>query len=67
MLYTATFASISFTVTVYIVGIFFFSLKQFLWQPFLQPHEDVCVILCGGLGGFVDLAGISLSFSTARP
>ena len=48
-----------------IQGIFLFSLEQFLLQPFLQPREILCVI-CGDLGGFVDLLRISLSFYTIR-
>ena len=37
-------------------------------QSFLsrKPHEILCVI-CGALGGFVDLPVISLSLYTIRP
>ena len=67
MLYMATFVYmyISLTVTFYIAGDFFLLLEQFLLQPFLQPREIECVI-CGGLGGFLDLPGISLLFYTTR-
>ena len=47
-------------------GFFFFYTSSLLLQPFLQPRVIVCVI-CGGLGGFVESPGISLSFYTTRP